>query len=769
LLFLFDRLRTRHTLLYWSLAAMVSFLMTTGCGSTRKNVPISTLSPTPTGSDTVPVGAPPSISRQATTDSVADNDTAYSEEDTTAEDPAGLIENARAFCVEGNFAAADSSLKRAVRTIEAIDAESDSAGLASSRYVAEIVSLYNNKMPPQYSVPDEIAQTVFQGQMVRSLDSMNIMPAESLAIAAMGCQKNITYDVPMIWNDRVQRAMFFYVKNRSNTIDRWFYRASCYLPFMRRMFADSGLPQDLAYLPLIESGFNPLAYSYAAASGIWQFISSTGRIYGLRHNYWLDERRDPIRSTQGAIAYLKKLYGDFGHWYLALAAYNCGENGVSHVISRCKSNDFWKLKHLPAQTRNYVPCYLAAVTIAKNPKCFGVFMPPVDTFSLDTVLVSDCIRLDDIAEGVGVSADSLKKMNAHILRWCTPPDISNTVLYLPRGRKKAFADFYAQLPGEKKIKWCRYQIKPGDNIQKIAARFTVSIDDIKTINRLKNNAIAAGHFLFLPVRDPAFAGTPLAYIPPTSPYDEDDYTDICYYYIRKGDAISKIARRFHVTWSQLYRWNHLSSSSKLRPGRRLIVRPLPPPEPIVAVAPPQHDTLKQGQSYVVHLGDTPFSIARRAGVTINELFSWNNIDATQPIIHVGDTLKLSAPEKTFEKPAEQPATVRSAASASTPEPTAKGGWHDTSWTTDWSSAIPDQQQLASQAPATTGPDSINATAAKTVPSNVVYYKVKGGDTLFRIASTFGVTIEQLYKDNDLKPDSVIVPGKVIKVIKAGVQ
>lgn len=183
-----------------------------------------------------------------------------------------------------------------------------------------------------------------------------------------------------------------------------------------------GQPQDLAYLPLIESGFNPVAYSYANASGIWQFIASTGKLYGLKKSFWADERRDPIKSTQAAAMYLKKLFGDFGHWDLALAAYNCGENGLARSIARSRSNDFWTLKRIPNQTKNYVPFYLAALTIAKNPKCFGVKIPDTLAPPPDTVVVSDCISLSDIASGLGIDPDSLKKMNPHIMRWCTPPD-----------------------------------------------------------------------------------------------------------------------------------------------------------------------------------------------------------------------------------------------------------------------------------------------------------------------------------------------------------
>jgi membrane-bound lytic murein transglycosylase D len=722
-----------------------------GCASTEQRVAA------PDGAQ-VPAVLPDTGDLAVTDDDTAadleaENNTEVNETDTVAEAPGELIENAKAFCAEGNFAAADSSLKEAITAMESVDEESESEWFPSSQYVDDIVSLYSEKMPPQYPVPDEIAQTAFQRQMARSLDSMRIMPAESLSIATMGCQKNLTYDVPMVWNDRVQRAVFFYVNNRKITVDRWFPRASYYLPAMRTIFADSGLPQDLAYLPLIESGFNPLAYSYAFASGIWQFITSTGRLYGLRHSYWLDERRDPIKSTRAAVSYLKKLFGDFGHWHLALAAYNCGENTVSRSLGRSQQKDFWKLKRLPSQTKNYVPSFLAALTIAKNPRCFGVITSPADTFSLDTVLVNDCIPLDDIAQAVGIAPDSLKKMNPHLLRWCTPPDVTDAVLYLPRSTRQKFADFRAQLPEEKMVRWCRYQVKENDNIVKIARQFRIPADGIKAINRLKNDRLAVNQILFLPVPD----GTekPVAYyVPPELPKDDDGYGLMTRYRIQKGDCISKIGRRFHVSCAQLYRWNHLSSKSKLRPGRLLVVRPAPPPETTPTVIAANAKRPQQG-TYVVQLGDTPFSIARRAGLAINDLLAWNRIEATQPIIHIGDTLRLAAPvpEKAATKE-EEPSVPASAASSLWQE--------DTAWTDDWSSAFQENRAPAGDA-ITIPPVSAGGKAGE---AQAAYYTVKKGDTLQRIASAFGVSVEQLYKDNDLNPDSTIVPGKVIKVVKA---
>jgi membrane-bound lytic murein transglycosylase D len=659
------------------LLALLSLPAISGCGSTGKKIAMTDAGQTPKAAlppDTAELSAAESDTADIT--ETDETDMEESEGDSAAADPGEFIENAKTLCAEGNFASADSSLKKAIQVIETADEEHETGWFPASRYIDDIVSIYNDKMPSGFPIPDDIAVSAFQQQMGRSMDSMKILPAESLSVATMACRKNLVYDVPITWNERVQRALFFYVTNRQNTIDRWFLRAPYYLPFMRKTFADSGLPQDLAYLPLIESGFNPRAYSYAHASGIWQFISSTGQRYGLRHSYWLDERRDPLKATRAAASYLKKLYRDFGHWHLALAAYNCGENGMVRVISRSQSNDYWKLNRLPAETRNYVPSYLAALTIAKNPECFGVSAAPIDTFPCDTVIVNDCIALEDITSAAGVSSDSLKKMNPHLLRWCTPPDVTGSILYLPRGTKEKFAEFRAGLSEAKKVRWCVYEVKGNDNLGKITRQFRIPADGVKAINRLTTDRLAAGQHLFLPLPNGA-EKTTAYYIPPELP-KEDDFGFMTRYRIRKGDCITKIARRFHVTCAQLYRWNRLTQKTKLRVGRCLIVRPGPPPESAAAVSAVNH---REDGAYVVQMGDTPFSIARRSGIAITDLLAWNHLDATRPIIHVGDTLRVIAPGKTASLTA-------GAATDSAPETdTFSGMWKDTAWTDDWASAF----------------------------------------------------------------------------------
>jgi membrane-bound lytic murein transglycosylase D len=768
-----------------------------GCGGTARKYPVlnETLkAPEPSITPAALSGVrppldpmPPACVDVAVSDSSDDPDT-------ISEDPGDLIADARMYCHDSNYVAADSLLRIAVKNILVIDAQGQSDRFPTSRYIDDIIALYDEKMPKSFALPDEIAASAFQWQVGQSLDSMQIPSSDSASIASLGYENNKTYDVPMIWNDEVRRAILFYVKNRKNTIDKWFPRASRYLPYMRQMFADSGMPQDLAYLPLIESAFNPMAYSCARASGIWQFIASTGSLYGLHHSYWIDERRDPIRSTQAAVTYLKKLYSEFGNWYLALAAYNCGENGVSRAITRCNTSDYWNLR-LPAQTKGYVPTYLAAVTIAKNPRDFAVPVPPADSLPPDTVLLNDCIRLDDIAGGIGIPSDSLKKLNPHILRWCTPPDATNSVLYLPAGYKASFESFYALLPEDKKVKWCHYQIKRTDNIQKIAADFNIPVNEIMAINRLKHPRLAPGRFLFLPQRpatDSSAVAVADAYLPPVNAYEEETYSDAVVYRIKKGDSMGKVARRFHVTLTQLCRWNRLTRTAALRPGRTLMVRPASEAETIEASAPETGNTAAK-TVYVVQSGDTPYSIARRTGLKLGNLLAWNKIDTAQPSINVGDSLTLIAPPRTLASASvsRRAAAVQASLAAEPPRSTEKSDAAgkrfytvkrgDNLFSISRKFALPLQTILSFNhlrrnsvlRPGRTillppAPEALAPTVPvdSSVPKSTVYYKVRSGDTLPLIASAFGIPLEKLSRDNNLRPDSMVAPGEVIKVDKS---
>lgn len=683
---------------------------------------------------------------------------------------AELINAARKLCDEKNYIGADSVLKIVIESVGLLS--SDSISFETS--LNDIVEIYTEIMPEEFQVPEEIITLVNEQKMYKALDSVSFT-SDSSFMQSLLCGKSTSYNMPVVWNERVLRATFYYHNNRKTTIDHWIPRASQYLGFMKKIITEHGLPEDLAYLPLIESGFRPKAYSHAHASGIWQFIPSTGKIYGLRNNYWLDERRDPLKSTVAAARYLKKLYEEFNDWHLALAAYNCGEGGLSRAINRSNSRNYWDL-NLPRETMNYVPLFLAALTIAKNPSCFNLDHPSdTATFIFDTVRISECLDLRDIAEGTGIDYDTLRKFNPHILHWCTPPDMSDVLLYLPRGYSQTFKDFHASIPDSKKVKWYRYKIQRGDNIGSIARRFKVPEEPIRSINRLKNNQIIAGKYLFIPI--PVNRSNPgegiseqvvKKQIPSKDPLIKNGQKIT--YQVKAGDSVWKISELFGVSPDQICRWNKLSDDAGIRVGQILTFYQSPANSPGKKS---QKSTLAEGHmEYRVQPGDTPSSIARKFAMSIDELILLNDLDTKKPVIYTDgilivkkrtDTVSQSKPSP--QKPLAENRGMRYQVSA---------GETLYGIARLFSISVQELRILnnLSESSVIKAGDTLlipsnSSIKSSVMESSVVFYEVKQGDNLWRIANSFGISVQNLYKHNNLNSDSVLMPGDIIKVVRAG--
>jgi len=487
-----------------------------------------------------------------------------------------LINGAQFACTHQDFEAAHMLLKEALVDLKII--QSGDSGWAESedyydRYYKEIARTYSQLMPSRFndSLPEEISVAAMQGQLALSLDSIRVPASDSLLLQKILSQKKTTYNFPMALNDRVYKALYFMSRGRKGPLDRWITQAYYYVPMIKKMFADSGLPSDLAYLPLIESGFNPMAYSRAHAAGMWQFMASTGSRYGMRKDGWIDERRDFIKSTKGAISYLKKLYAQFGDWHIALAAYNYGENGISNALSRATAKNFWHLR-VPRETKNYVPEFIAALIIAKNPQCFGFSPNASDTFDLDTVDVNDCINLLTLADSLHVSSEELRKINPHILHWCTHPVKQHVTLYLPKGLKEKFLVVCGPAVADFAVSWTPYRIRSGENLRTVARRFGVPLEALLSLNNFsKNVRLAAGQEISLPLA--AAGGGSHGPIIRQAPVRAKHYTEIdvsglrvIKYKVRSGDCLWGLAQIFRVDKDDLCKWNHLASDKSLRAG-----------------------------------------------------------------------------------------------------------------------------------------------------------------------------------------------------------
>jgi membrane-bound lytic murein transglycosylase D len=314
-------------------------------------------------------------------------------------------------------------------------------------------------------------------------------------------RRKIQFSMPLVENNRVRYFIDLFCGRMREFFERALARSGRYIPMMAAILQEAGLPEDLVYLSLIESGFSPQAYSRARAVGPWQFIRSTGLRYGLRIDGWVDERRDPVKSTRAAAAYLKDLHQQFGEWFLAAAAYNAGESKVEKAIHRSQTNDFWLLSqktNLKQETRNYVPKFIAAALIAATPEKYGfgdiVYQAPVE---YDEVTVKRPLTLQSIARLAQVPVGESKELNPALLGTTTPPSQNGFLLRLPAGSGQAFAQAYSSRFDSSQPRALTHTVKKGETLSAIAKRYHQRVSQIIEVNDLKTQQIRVGQQLII--------------------------------------------------------------------------------------------------------------------------------------------------------------------------------------------------------------------------------------------------------------------------------
>ncbi len=405
-------------------------------------------------------------------------------------------------------------------------------------------------------------------------------------------------------------------------------RSGRYLPMIRSRLSAVGLPEELAYLPIIESSFSVKAYSRARAHGMWQFIASTGRHYGLEIGSLVDERRDPVRATEAAIAYLTDLYAEFDDWHLALAAYNSGAGNVRRAIRRSGSRDFWVLKrHLPRETRDYVPAFIASVIIAKDPERWGFPAPVEEPWTYDRVDVPDALDLQFVADRTTIGIDALRELNPAIRRDLTPAS-RTTALWLPIGEGDAVADLLATTPRSDWAPRMIHTVQRGDTLSTIARRHGSSVGAIKQANGLRGSLIHPGQGLIVP-RMGVVSDRP-----------DRRAADDGVYVVQSNDTLWDIARSFRVPLDDLCEVNGLGRRDVIRPGQRLRV------PSGVETARTETSSDRWSGRYTVRSGDTLSEIAVRFGASVSELRRANGLSGSR--IYPGNTLRVPAAAATAD-------------------------------------------------------------------------------------------------------------------------
>jgi membrane-bound lytic murein transglycosylase D len=419
---------------------------------------------------------------------------------------------------------------------------------------------------------------------------------------------------------------------RRLTLDSALRRGERYLPMIREIFREEGVPEDLAYLALVESHFHQDARSPAAALGLWQFIESTGRACGLRIDWWVDERLDPEASTRAAALHLKELYERFQDWELALAAYNAGPNGLERAIRRGAGSDFWELAEgrvLRAETRRYVPKFYAALHLARSSEAgAGEELAPVEPLRYDIVRIDSPVDLRTVARAAGVPAARLRELNPALRRGCTPPSEEPFELRVPEGSGEAVGAALAKIPPSQRLDFVRYRLKPGDTLWGISRRYGAPVAAIMELNALRDaRRLRPGNELVLPVPS-GRSGTVAAARAPSGPVRPEPGVHV----VAAGETVWSIARRHGVAVRDVLQWNRLGSSAVVRPGDRLRVTG---PQAARRGAPAGSEV------HVVSRGESLWAIARRYGLSLEELLERSGLSASS-VLRPGDRIVVGA-------------------------------------------------------------------------------------------------------------------------------
>ncbi len=377
--------------------------------------------------------------------------------------------------------------------------------------------------------------------------------------------KKTRSDLPLMMTDQVAGYIAYFSGHGRGVFERAYARSGRYREMMLPILKQEGVPQDLIYLALAESGFHPHAVSRVGARGIWQFMGGRGAGYGLHHNMYVDDRQDPEKATRAAARHLKDLYNQFGDWYLAMAAYNSGPGTVQAAVKRTGYADFWELYNrnvLPKETKNYVPIILAATLMAKNPSQYGldsVEMEKPDDY--DTVTIDYPVDLRLVADCVGVSASDLQEINPSLLRLSTPRT-GSFQLHIPAGTKDQFQTAIAAVPPDKRLWWRYHTVHSGDTIMTLARTYHTTAKQIEEANHLDGPELEADAKLLIPLAPGKHADDQATYA-----------RHITRYKVHKGDTVESVAENFGISAQQLRRWNGIRGNSLA--GRRVLALHLP--------------------------------------------------------------------------------------------------------------------------------------------------------------------------------------------------
>lgn len=624
------------------------------------------------------------------------------------------------------------SLSRHGEVLDQQTVSSDSRIDADSFFIEDDPDEINNKgveivrIP---ALPPEPEQTV--NQEIKALENLGSWE-EGASVDNVRSQ--VSYDFPITINKQVEYYLDFFQNEHRKSFNKWLKRSSRYLPMIQRELKAAGLPQDLAYLAMIESGFSQIAYSRAKAMGMWQFIKGTGRQYGLKINKYVDERRHPEKATRAAIAYLSNLYREFDSWHLAVAGYNAGEGKMRRAIAKYNTTNFWELargKYLKLETKRYVPKLIAAIIIAKEPEKYGFtdidYDQPLD---LVTLSVPRWTALKAVAKAGDMPLKELQILNRELKTQFTPPDNATYDLLVPAAKYQLIAANFSRVHAVVSTDYKTHTVRKGETLTSICGKYGLSKTVVLKANRLSTANFKAGQRLRIPYRTTNYELLPEG---ETSRLIADSSREnLILHKVQPGETVSELSLKYNVPAHLIAGWNDLKDLSRIRAGQQLalyindtdndpeqarktadasvpIIKPAVSKNNVsatparMAFAPkytPVHEKPSRQTSrdealdgkYIIHhtvrRGDSLWRIARRYEVETRSIKQWNKLKNN--IIQPGTKLLLKVDRR------------------------------------------PEAEER--------------------------YYLVKGGDSLWTIARNHNISLEKIKEWNNLKND-IIHPGR----------